>query len=315
MQMSAKLRDWAVFAALGLTWGSSFMWIKIAVAETAPITVVGLRLMFGWLGMLGIVGWKKTRLPRDRATWLKLLFLGFLNTALPFSLITWGETRIDSGLASILNGTVPLFTIVIAHLFLHDEKITLPRIGGLIAGFLGVAVLFSRDLNLQGALASNLLGQLAVLVASLCYGTAIVFSRRQLRNVNPIVQSLGVLVIADTLVWVAALGLESPVTLPVLPITWLAIGWLGLLGSCLAYLMFYHLINVWGSTRTSLVTYIMPVVGLVLGIVFLDEVLDWRLLVGSALIMSGIVLANRIPRPVRATADMHAGQIVPENRI
>ncbi|MBI4769349.1 MAG: EamA family transporter [Chloroflexi bacterium] len=251
--MNPKLRDWVIFSALGLTWGSSFLWIKIAVQETAPLTVVGLRLLFGWLGMLGVVLWRRTPLPRDRVTLLRLSVLGLLQTALPFALITWGETRIDSGLASILNGSMPLFTMVIAHLALHDEKITLPRLGGLTAGFVGVVVLVSRDLNPQGP-GGGILGQLAVLAASLSYAVAVVYSRGRLRNLPPIVQSFGVLTVSEALVWASALTFTRPIRLPAHALTWLAVAWLGLLGSCLAYIMFFHLINAWGPTRASLVT-------------------------------------------------------------
>src|SRR4051794_11531730 len=121
-----KLKEWSAFIALGVIWGTSFLWIKVALAETGPFTLVGLRVGFGFLGMLVVMIVQRTRLPRDPRTLLAFAFMGVFNTAVPFLLITWGETRIASSLASILNGSVPLFTIVIAHFWLHDEKITLP---------------------------------------------------------------------------------------------------------------------------------------------------------------------------------------------
>src|SRR5574337_574210 len=171
-----KLREWGAFALLGLIWGSSFLWIKIAVQETGPFTLVAFRLLFGLIGLLLVMWQQKQSFPRDRRTLLAFLFMGAFNTAVPFTLISWGETRIDSGLASILNGAVPLFTIIIAHFWLHDEKITLPRILGLIIGFIGVVILVGRDFGPQG-LRSSILGQLAVLAAAICYATAITFSR------------------------------------------------------------------------------------------------------------------------------------------
>src|SRR5712692_3823757 len=157
-----KLKEWIVFCALGTIWGTSFLWIKIAVAETAPFVLVGFRLLFGLLGLVVVMVLQRTALPRDRRVLLAFLFMGIFNTGVPFLLITWGETRIASSLASILNASVPLFTIVIAHFWLHDEKITLPRLGGLLIGFLGIVVLVSRDLTPQG-LHSDAWGQLAVL--------------------------------------------------------------------------------------------------------------------------------------------------------
>jgi drug/metabolite transporter (DMT)-like permease len=285
-----RLKEWGVFVLLSLVWGSSFLWIKIAVDEIGPLMLVTLRLLFGLGGMAVILAAQRQAIPRDAKTLLAYLFMGAVNTAIPFTLISWGETRIDSGLASILNGTVPLFTIVIAHFWLHDEKITLPRIGGLIIGFVGVVVLVSRDFHPDG-LRGSIVGQVAVIVASICYATAITFSRKYLRNQSPVVQTAMVLLFAEAIMWVFLPPLE-PIRLPALPITWLAAAWLGVLGSCLAYLMFFYLINAWGPTRASLVTYVMPVVGLILGLYFRNEVMDWRLLLGSLLVVGGVLIVN-----------------------
>ncbi len=286
-----RLKEWGVFALLGMIWGSSFLWIKIAVAETGPFTLVAFRLLFGLLGMLVVLRVSRQRFPRDRRTLLAFLFMGLFNTALPFVLITWGETRIDSSLASILNGTVPLFTIVIAHFWLRDEKITAPRLAGLVVGFAGIVVLVSRDLA-HASLRGNLLGQFAVIGGAMSYAVAITFSRRYLRNQSPVVQSAMVLLLADAMLWLAAPAVERPLNLPNSPLAWFAILWLGVLGSCVAYMLFYSLINAWGPTRASLVTYVFPVIGLLLGIVFLHESADWRLLAGSALIVGGILVVN-----------------------
>jgi drug/metabolite transporter (DMT)-like permease len=291
-----KLKEWGAFALLGLIWGSSFLWIKIAVAETGPFMLVALRLLFGALGLAAVMLAHKTRLPRDGRTLLLYGFMGVFNTALPFVLITWGEKYIASSLASILNGTVPLFTIVIAHFWLSDEKITAGRLAGLALGFVGIVVLMSRDLApeaLSSALSGpGLWGQAAVLAAAISYATGITFARRNLRNHPPVLQAGMTLIIADALVWLATPLVERPLDLPNSGLAWFAIAWLGLLGSCLAYLLWFYLINTWGPTRASLVTYIFPVIGLVLGIVFLREPADWRLLAGSVLIVGGIGVVN-----------------------
>jgi drug/metabolite transporter (DMT)-like permease len=286
-----KAKEWGIFGLLGLIWGSSFLWIKIAVAEVGPFMLVSFRLLFGLVGLLAIMLLSKRGFARDRGTWLKFLFMAVINTAIPFTLISWGETKIDSALASILNGTVPLFTIVIAHFWLHDEKISFGRMVGLIIGFIGVVVLVSRDLNPEG-LHGDLIGQLAVLLAAIFYATAITFSRKHLRGQNPLIQAASTLLIADSVMWLITPAVEKPMVLPTLPITWLAIAWLGLLGTCTAYLLFFSLINAWGATRASLVTYVFPVVGLILGIIFLNEQADWRLLVGSALVIVSVLAVN-----------------------
>ncbi len=296
-----RLKEWAAFVLLGLIWGSSFLWIKIAVAETGPFVLVTFRLLSGLAGLLVVMAFQRQAWPRDRRVLLAFLFMGLFNTALPFTLITWGETLIDSSLASILNGTVPLFTIVLAHFWLQDEKMTLPRLAGLVVGFLGMVVLVSRDLG-PDALRGNVWGQVAVIAAAVSYAAAITFSRKHLRGQPPVLQSTMVLLFASGMMLVATPVVEQPLNLPDTGLAWFAIAWLGLLGSCAAYLLFFYLINAWGPTRASLVTYIFPVIGLLLGIVFLNEPADWRLLAGSALIVAGIGVVNFKLRSRRAVA-------------
>lgn len=297
-----RWKDWAAFWLLGLIWGSSFLWIRIAVQEIGPFMLVALRVLIGVLGLALVAAVARPALPRAPRTYLAMAVLGLINTAVPFVLISWGETRIPSSLASILNGTVPLFTILIAHVALHDDRITLPRVLGLAVGFAGVVVLLSKDLQ-PGTIHASLLGQGAVILASLSYAGASVFARTQVRNLAPIANALLPLIAADLFMWLALPVFESPVRFPVLPITWVALVWLGLLGSCIAYLLYFHLIRQWGPTRSTMVTYVFPVVGLVLGILFLGEHADWRLIVGSALIVAGIGVVNwRQARPAVQSA-------------
>ncbi len=299
-----KLKEWTAFTVLGLLWGSSFLWIKIAVEEVSPFVVVALRVLFGLISLLGVMYWQRQFIPRDRPTLLKYLFMGVFNVVVPFLLITWGETHIDSSLAAILNATTPLFVIVIGHFGLHDEKITGPRLAGLLVGFVGVIVLVAQDFQ-PGMLQGDLLGQLAVLAAAISYAVALIFSRRYLRGTKPVVQSTMILVFATALMWIITPVVERPLGLPVQPIAWVAVLWLGVLGLCVAYLLFFWLNNVWGPTRASLVTYVFPVVGVVLGVIFLNEPLNWNMVLGSALVVGGIVVVNRKPRinpPVAAPA-------------
>lgn len=296
-----RLKEWGAFVLLGLIWGSSFLWIKIAVAETGPFMLVTFRLLFGLAGLLVLLALRRQAVSRDRKVLLAFLFMGFFNTALPFTLITWGETLIDSSLASILNATVPLFTIVLAHFWLRDEKITAPRLAGLAVGFLGTVVLVSRDLG-PDALRGSMWGQLAVIAASVSYALGITFSRKHLRGQPPVLQAGMVLLFASGMMAIATPIVERPLNLPETGLGWFAIAWLGLLGSCAAYMLFFYLINAWGPTRASMVTYVFPVIGLLLGIVFLNEPVDWRLLAGSALIVAGIVVVNLKLRPTSMAA-------------
>jgi drug/metabolite transporter (DMT)-like permease len=289
------IRSWGAFLLLGSIWGSSFLWIKLALAELNPFTLVGFRLLFGALGMVLVLWTRRPTFPGDKRTWALMALLGFTNTTLPFVLITWGQTSIDSGVASILNSTTPLFTLVIAHFFLDDERMNLPRAIGLLVGFIGIVLLFSRDVSAQGFRA-GLLGQAAVLVAAISYASSSVFARRAFRHVPLLVQAAVPLFVADTIAWIGALSLEAPLTLPRLPLTWISLAWLGLLGSCLAYLLYFYLLTHEGSTRTMLVTYMFPVIGVGLGVTFLGESLDARLVLGALLVVAGIGVVNWKPR-------------------
>ncbi len=295
------MKQWAVFSLLGLVWGSSFLWIKIAVAETGPLTLVSFRILFGLIGLVLIMVARRQNIRMSRSTVLAFIFMGVFNTAVPFVLITWGEQYIASSLAAILNATVPLFTIVLAHFWLNDEKITLPKLVGLVVGFVGVVVLVSRDFQpevLRDALAgAGLWGQAAVLLASVSYAVAATFSRRHLRGQPPILQSGMMLLVANGVMWAVTPVVERPMNFPDTPLAWFAILWLGVLGSCLAYVLFFYLMNAWGPTRASLVTYVFPVIGLILGIIFLREPADWRLVVGALLIVGGIGVVNFRPKP------------------
>jgi drug/metabolite transporter (DMT)-like permease len=302
-----KLKEWGAFVLLGLIWGSSFLWIKIGVENITPFMLVTLRVSFALASLLIVMALQRQSFPRDRSTILKFVFMGVFNLVIPFLLITWGETKIDSSLASILNAAVPLFVIVIAHFWLHDEKITGPRLAGLIVGFIGVVVLVLQDFDPR-TVQGDVLGQLAVLLATVSYAVALTFSRKYLRGTRPVVQSTMILVVATAIMWIATPIADRPLVFPSTPLTWIAVIWLGVLGLCIAYLLFFYLNNVWGPTRASLVTYVFPVVGVFLGILFLNEVLTWNMIVGSVLVVGGIVVVNWRPRVKTEAVGVAAGK-------
>ena len=283
-------RHWTAFVILGAIWSASFLWIKLALAEIGPITLVALRVLFGLMFAGGVVFLQRKAWPRSLDGWAPFLLLGLTSVAIPFFLITWGELSIDSAVASILNATVPLFTIVIAHLFLGDDKMTLQRVIGLLVGFFGVVVLLSEDIN-AGA-GNSILGQAAVIFASFLYAASSVYARRTTQHAPGLVRGAAPLVSAALVMWVAAPTLERPLALPALPLTWIAILWLGILGSGLALMIWYYLLHEIGPTRTGMVTYIFPLGGVVLGVIFLNEHLSWQLAAGALLIISGILVVN-----------------------
>jgi drug/metabolite transporter (DMT)-like permease len=292
-----KPKHWLVFILLGAIWSSSFMWIKIAVQEVGPITLVAFRVLFGLLFGLVVILVQRPRLPRDLKSWYPVLLLGITNVAIPFFLISWGEKSIDSAVASILDATVPLFTILVAHYLLHDDKMNLPKVLGLLVGFAGVVVLMSKDI---GDSPGSLLGQGAVILASAFYAGSSVYARKSTENTPGIMRSAGPLVSSTAVMWLATFLVEKPVKIPQLSITWVALLWLGVLGSGLAFVMVYYLIHEIGPTRTTMVTYLFPLGGVILGVVFLNEQLSWQLVAGAALIIASLAVANWEPKKASA---------------
>lgn len=286
-----RSKDWVRFILCAVIWGTSFLWIKIGVQEIGPFTLVLLRVSFALLGTLVFVLWQRQRLP-SKTLWL-LPVLGLFNVAIPFVLISWAEVSIDSGLASVLNSTAPLFTALLAGLLLTDDRLTLPRILGLLIGFSGVMVLVSAKIGTAG---NQLMGVAAMLAAALCYAASAVIVRKSGAHMSPAVQAFGQSLFALLVMLPAAAVTEAPLTLPRLPITWLAVAWLGLLGSFIASLLYLGLIQDIGPTRALLTTYLFPLIGAALGAIFLHEQQGWQLWVGAALILSGIGLVNQVKR-------------------
>jgi drug/metabolite transporter (DMT)-like permease len=288
-----KPKHWFVFMLLGAIWSSSFMWIKIAVQEVGPITLVAFRVLFGFLFGIVVVFIQRVQWLHSFKEWIPLLVLGITNVAVPFFLISWGEQSIDSAVAAILDATVPLFTILIAHYLLHDDKMTMPKVLGLLIGFAGVVVLMSKDI---GASFGSVLGQLAVVLASAFYAGSAVFARKTTEDTPGILRSAGPLISATAVMWLATFLIERPVEIPRSGITWVALLFLGILGSGVAFVMAYYLIHEIGPTRTSMVTYLFPVGGVILGVIFLNEHLSWQLVVGTLLIIASLAVVNWKPK-------------------
>lgn len=289
-----KTKHWIVFITLGAIWSSSFLWIELGLREIGPITLVAFRVFFGLLFGLAVIFIQRVPIPRTMKEWTPLITLGLTNIAFPFFLITWGQKSIDSGVASILDATVPLFTILAAHFLLHDDKMTTAKVLGLLVGFAGVVVLMSKDI---GANTGSLLGQLAVIVACIFYAASSIIARKFTEDTSGIMRSMGPLVSATVVMTTAAFALEAPFKIPTLPITWFALLWLGILGSGLAFIMLYYLIHEIGPTRTTMVTYLFPLGGVTLGVIFLNEQLTWQIVTGAAFIILSLAIANWAPKP------------------
>ena len=284
-----RMKHWIAFVVLGIIWSSSFMWIKIALEEIGPTTLVAFRVLFGFLFCAAVIFIQRTNWPRKFNEWWPLLFLGIINQAIPFFLISWCQQAIDSSVAAILDATVPLFTILIAHFLLDDDKITLFKVTGLLIGFIGVVILLSKDV---GESASSVMGQAAVVIASMFYAISGIFIRRKTQNTPGYIRSGIPLLSATFIMWPFAFITEGPIQIPQLGITWISLLFLGIVGSGFAFVLAYYLIHEIGPTKLSMVTYIFPLGGIILGVVFLDECMTWQILLGGVLILASLAVAN-----------------------
>lgn len=290
MTHPATRADWLIFLALGFMWGSSYLFIKLAVDSFGTFTLIALRLLIGAAFLWVALRASRTPVPRDRRAYMHLIVMSVINITIPFALITWAEQSVDSALAAILNSTVPLLVIVIAPIFLPDEPIRINGLLGLAIGFAGVVLIVSP--GLMGA-TGTLAGQLALLGSSLAYAIGNVYARRNVRGLPPMIPAVFQVTFALVIVGVIALVLERPweTARPDFE-AWFSVIWLGILGSGMAYLAYFRLLSRWGATRTSLVAYLLPVVGIVLGFLVLQEPIDVTLLAGTALVIAGVALVN-----------------------
>ena len=296
-----RLKTWAAFLATSTIWGASYLFIKIAGEDLSPFTLVSWRLGLASAGLWVILLLTKTYPPRDLRTLAGLFVVGLLHMTIPFSLITWGETTISSSMASVLNATTPLFALIIGHFALADERITWLRLGGLAAGFIGILVIFGENLGAGPSEMGNWLalrGQMAVVLASLCYAGAAVFIRKYLRHVQALLVAAIPISMAFLTTLLLAFLFESPLSqsATISGRALFAITCLGLLGTCVAHALYFYVVQIWGATRATLTAYLVPAFGVVLGAVVLGEPIGWQLVAGFALIAGGIALVTRQPR-------------------
>ena len=284
-------KEWAAFIVLSLAWGSSFLFIKIALEEVGPLLLAGIRVAIGTSALVLTALAMKTKIKLTRNQVLALIVIGFFNMALPFALISWAEIQIDSGVASILNGTVPLFTAIIAYFWLKEEKLTRQKIIGLLIGFAGVFLVISRD-GLAG-FQFNIASQVAMLVAASSYAFSAVYIRKTSPDIPLMVQASGTFIFASAMLWAGALLFESPIVAPVQSLTWIALIWLGIVGSFVAFLLYFYLLYGAGPSKAVMVTYIVPVIGVALGVLVLGESLNIQMVFGTVLVISSVVIVNK----------------------
>ena len=286
--------DLLIFALLGFMWGSSYLFIKIGVEEgLTPFTLITLRLLIGLALLVTVVVIARERIPPFGRIYGHLFVMGAINIAIPFSLITWAEQSVDSSVAAILNAIVPLFVLIIAAVILHDERLTANRVLGLVVGFVGVAILVGFD---PSDLASgNLTGEVLLIGSTISYACGAVYAKRNIKGLAPKIPALFQVFFGLMIVSVLAFVFENPLATTFTPASLFSVVWLGLLGSGLAYLAFFRLLQNWGATRTSMVAYLLPLYGIALGALVRHEPVDVSMILGTALIIGGVALVNARP--------------------
>ncbi|HLY85449.1 MAG TPA: DMT family transporter [Gaiellaceae bacterium] len=280
-------RNLVMLVTLALLWGASFMFIKIADRQLAPSTLILGRLGLGALTLAVIVpftvGWRQT-VAATKENWFWLLVVALLNTALPFWLLSWGETRISSGLASIVQGAVPIFNALFAFAFFREVRVTGLRLVGFALGFVGVALIVG------GQPGGKVLGALAVVGMAVCYALGGLLMGRHLRGISPIIIALAstsIAAVADLPAGVLQAPHAWPGWRPVASVVVLGVPLLGF-----AYLLFFALITGPGAAYASLVTYLIPPIALAYGAIFLGEHFGALAFGGLVLILGGVALGT-----------------------
>ena len=296
-----SLFEWLLLIILSILWGGSFFFVGVAVKVLPPLTIVALRVTLAAIILLTVVYITGLRMPSNRKVWGAFFGMCILNNVIPFSLIVWGQQHIASGLASILNATTPLFTVIAAHILTRDEKLTVLKMIGVIIGFAGVAIMIGYD-SFGGDIKS-IYGQLAVIGAAVSYSLAGIYGRRFREfGVKPMVTATGQVTASSVILIPVALLVDKPFQLPVPGLeVWLAITGLAAISTALAYILYFRILATAGATNVLLVTLLVPVSAIILGTVVLGEALELKHLLGMGLISIGLLAIDgrvfRLARP------------------
>jgi len=290
-------REWLLLIVLSILWGGSFFFAEVALRELDPFTIVFGRVSIAAVVLFSFVYLSKNKMPWDRVSWGQFMVMGALNNMIPFSLIVWGQSHIDSGLASVLNATTPMFTVALAHALTADEKLSPNKGIGILLGIIGVAVLIGP--GIIDGLDGQVWGKIAILGAATSYGFAGIFGRRLGRHPTS-VAATGMLICSSMMMLPLMLIVDGPLTTLPGPDVWGAVLALALLSTSVAYLIFFHILAKAGATNLSLTTFLIPVSALMLGFLILGERLNSHALMGMALIFLGLAaIDGRLIKRVR----------------
>ena len=289
-QKSIPPRGWAELLLLATIWGGSFISNRLALNEVPVLTTVAFRVAGACILLWVYVRLRRLPVPRSFRIWLAFLAMGLLNNALPFTLITWGQLTIPSGLAAIVNASTAIFGVLVAALAFRDERLTARRLTGVLLGFAGVAV--AIGLHALTTLNLTSLPQLALVAAAISYALAAAFARRVLGGLPPQVAAAGMLTGSSLLMLPTALWIDGPPVLTHGAQVWGALGYLAILSTAGAYLLYYRVLGMAGAGNLSLVTLLTAPVAIVMGALILNEALPLRAYAGFALIALGLLIID-----------------------
>ena len=292
MAAHRPLLHWLLLFALVAMWGSSFLFTKIAVAAIAPTDLVAGRFLLATATLAAVLAATRRRLPGSPRLWLFFLAMALMGNCIPFWLITWGQQRIDSGLAGILMAIMPLTTVMLAHFLVAGERLNRFKAAGFLLGFLGIVVLMGPAvlLELSGS-GTVLLSELAVLGGAVCYAVNTIIARHRPKS-DALVAAAGVALVACLIMTPASAltGLPDPGEIPASAAIALAV--LGVVSTATATVVYFKLIALAGPSFVSLINYLIPAWAVLIGTLFLGERPEWTALAGLAFILSGIALAE-----------------------
>lgn len=295
LQMDA--RDWARLVVLSVLWGATFFFTGVALKELPPLTLVFLRLSIAALILLPLLWMRGVRWPKGVAGWWPYVVMAFINNAVPFSLIVMGQTYIPSGLASVINATTPVFTVLVAAAF-GAERLIWRRVAGVLLGLLGVVILRGFDFDVHSRQTTGIMLGLG---ATVCFGFAALWATRRLSGASPLGAAAFQLISASLMMLVLSFAVDRPWQLQMPgPITWAAILGLAALSTSLAFIIFFQIIMRSGASNVMLVTLLVPVSALLLGYFILDEQIVAREIAGALVIASALlVMDGRVLRLFR----------------
>jgi drug/metabolite transporter (DMT)-like permease len=298
--MKARL-VWLVLCGI---WGSTWLFIKLGLADLPPLTFAGIRFVIACAILFTIIRLRRIQLPQARSDWKLLAIAGILSFGLNYGLVFWGEQYISSGLAALLQATLPAFGLVFAHLHLPGERLSWAKIGGVVLGVCGVGVVFSNQLAVSGRQA--LAGCVALILSAMFTAYSNVLVKKSGKHLHPAILAAGQMFFGLLLLLGVGIPLEgNPLRFHWSPMALIALLYLAIVGSVIAFLLYYWLVLNMDVTKSMLIALVTPVVAVLLGMIVLGEQISWRTLAGGAMIMAGIAFIV-VRRTKKKTADKEA---------